>query len=103
MPISRSWTGMAVSSSNCKRNRERTGALAGRLTPVKILFASFRDGNWNLWWIDRETKVQRKLTDYSSLATYVRYPSWSPRADSIVFEHSTTRGNIFVVDLKPGS
>ena len=69
----------------------------------KILFAGFRDGDWNLWWIDRETKVQRKLTDYSSLATYVRYPAWSPRGDSIVFEHSTTRGNVYVVDLKPGS
>ena len=69
----------------------------------KILFAAFRGGEWNLWWIDRQTREQRKLTNYSSLATYVRYPSWSPRGDSIVFEHSTTRGNVFLVDLDPGS
>ena len=65
----------------------------------KILFAGFRAGDWNLWWIDRETREQRKLTSYSSLATYVRYPSWSPRGDAIVFEHSTTRGNVFLVEL----
>lgn len=69
----------------------------------KILYAAFRDGDWNLWWIDRETREQRKLTNYSSLATYVRYPSWSPRGNSVVFEHSTTRGNIFLVELNPGS
>ena len=66
----------------------------------KILFAGFRDGAWNLWWIDRVTRQQHKLTDYRSLASFVRYPEWSPKGDQIVFEYSATHGNIYVVDLR---
>jgi Tol biopolymer transport system component/DNA-binding winged helix-turn-helix (wHTH) protein len=66
----------------------------------KILFAGFRQGAWNLWSFDRGTGRQEKLTNYASLATYVRYPSWSPDGKQIVFEYSTTRGNIYLTDLQ---
>ncbi len=66
----------------------------------KIAFAGFREGAWNIWWIDRLTREQKKLTSYDSLAGFVRYPSWSPQGDRIVFENSVTRGNIYVFDLK---
>ncbi len=65
----------------------------------KIVFAGFREGAWNLWWIDRETREQKQLTDYRSLRTFVRYPAWSPARDQIVYELGTTRGNVFRLDL----
>ena len=65
----------------------------------KIAFAGQRDGVWNLWWISREGGRQRKLTNYDSLRSYVRYPTWSPKGDQIVFEYAETRGNIFLMDL----
>jgi TolB protein len=69
----------------------------------KILFAAFRDGAWNLRWIDRSTREQKGLTDYRSLAGFVRYPAWSPRGDRIVFEYCVTRGNIYLIDLEGGT
>jgi len=66
----------------------------------KILFAGLRHGAWNLWTLDRETRLQQRLTNFESLAMYVRYPTWSPNGKQIVFEHSATRGNIFLMDLQ---
>jgi len=63
------------------------------------VFAGFREGAWNLWWIDRETREQKQLTGYRSLRTFVRYPAWSPSRDQIVYELGTTRGNVFRLDL----
>ena len=57
----------------------------------KIVYAGLRQGTWNLWTFDRETSRQEKLTDYTTLASYVRYPAWSPDGKQIVFEYSTTR------------
>ena len=64
-----------------------------------IVFAGSRDGVWNLWQVSRTTRIQKKLTDYTSLRTYVRYPTWSPRGDRIVYEFNETKGNIYVADL----
>jgi Tol biopolymer transport system component len=66
---------------------------------TKILFAGFRDGVWNLWTLDWRTREQRRLTNYRSLRTFVRYPVWSPRGDQIVYEIGTTRGNVFRLEL----
>ncbi|HYI97477.1 MAG TPA: winged helix-turn-helix domain-containing protein [Bryobacteraceae bacterium] len=65
----------------------------------RIVYAGFRDAAWNIWWIDRITGERRKLTDFTSLDTYVRYPAWSPRNDQIVFELGSTKGNIYLLDL----
>lgn len=65
----------------------------------KIAFAGFRDGFWNLWWISRSTKEKKKLTDYEDLAAFVRWLTWSPRGDQIVYEYAENHGNIWLVDL----
>jgi eukaryotic-like serine/threonine-protein kinase len=66
----------------------------------KILFAGLRDGFWNVYWVSRSTKKQQQLTDYKKLNSFVRYPSWSPLGDQIVYEYSETTGNIWIADLK---
>ena len=66
----------------------------------KVLFAGQRDGVWNLWWVSRSTKAEKKLTGYTKLNTYVRYPVWSPLGDKIVYEYAETTGNIWLIELK---
>lgn len=64
----------------------------------KIVFAGQRDGLWNIYWISIGAKVQKQLTNYSKLNTFVRYPVWSP--DQIVYEYVETTGNIWMLELK---
>ena len=66
----------------------------------KISFAGFRNGCWNVWWVSRSTKQQKQLTNFTKLNTFVRYPSWSPLGNQIVFEYSETTGIIWVMELK---
>jgi len=66
----------------------------------KIAFAGLREGYWNIWWVSRTTKEQRKLTDYSDPTIYVRYPIWSPRGGQIVYEYAETTGNIWIMELR---
>lgn len=66
----------------------------------KILFAGQRDGIWNVRWVSRSTKKQQQLTDYKKLNSFVRYPSWSPLGNQIVYEYSETTGNIWIANLK---
>ncbi|MDQ3820754.1 MAG: hypothetical protein M3362_24140, partial [Acidobacteriota bacterium] len=66
----------------------------------KILFAGQRDGVWNLWWVSRSTRQEKRLTNYTKLNAYVRYPVWSPRGDQVVYEYAETTGNIWMLDLK---
>lgn len=66
----------------------------------KLVFAGFRDGVWNIWWVSRSTKEQKRVTSYTTLNEFVRYPNWSPRGNRIVYEYSETTGNIWVADLK---
>ena len=80
---------------------ERGQSWVGSWSPDgdKIAFAGFRDGFWNLWWVSRSTKEQKRLTGYEDLAAYVRYPTWSPRGDQIVYEYAENQGNIWLVEL----
>ena len=66
----------------------------------KIAFAGQRDGVWNIWWVSRATKAQKRVTNYAKLNAYVRYPAWSPRGDQIVYEYAETRGNIWMMTMK---
>lgn len=66
----------------------------------KILFAGFRDGLWNVWWVSRTTNKEQQLTDYKKRNSFVRYPSWSPKGNQIVYEYSETTGNIWLAELK---
>ena len=66
----------------------------------KIAFAGFRSGFWNIWWVSRSTKQQKQLTNYTKPNSYVRYPSWSPLGNRMVYEYAGTTGNIWVMNLK---
>lgn len=66
----------------------------------KIAFAGLRDGQWNVWWVSRRTKEERRVTSYTAPNVYVRYPAWSPRGNQIVYEYAETRGNIWMAELK---
>jgi Tol biopolymer transport system component/DNA-binding winged helix-turn-helix (wHTH) protein len=64
----------------------------------RILFTGFRDGAWNIYTVSRATGKTERLTTYTSLRTYVRYPDWLI-GDRIAYEFNETKGNIFVADL----
>ncbi|HYN44023.1 MAG TPA: hypothetical protein VE129_19760 [Thermoanaerobaculia bacterium] len=64
----------------------------------RIAFAGYRDDTWNLWWIDRKTREEKRLTENTRLDVYIRYPSWSPKGDRIVYEQAETRGQVFLLD-----
>ena len=65
-----------------------------------LLYAGFVDGAWNIWSIDRVTGEKRKLTNYASLDTYVRYPAWSSKDDRIIYEYGGGTANIYTVELR---
>lgn len=68
----------------------------------RVAFAGYRDDTWNLWWIDRESRREQRLTDNTRLDVYIRYPSWSPKGDRIVYERAETRGQVFLLDGSRG-
>jgi Tol biopolymer transport system component/DNA-binding winged helix-turn-helix (wHTH) protein len=61
-----------------------------------IAFAGERGGIWNVYEVSRRTKTTRALTHFSSSSGYVRYPSWSPHGNRIVFERSIQTSNVWV-------
>jgi Tol biopolymer transport system component/DNA-binding winged helix-turn-helix (wHTH) protein len=65
----------------------------------RVLFAGLRGGVWNVWWVSRTTGRETRVTPYTGVDTFVRYPSWSPRGDRIVFEGGSVRGNIWIATL----
>lgn len=64
----------------------------------KIVFSGLRSGFWNIWWVSRSSKETKKLTDYTRQNAYVRYPTWSPKGDQIVYEYAETLGNIWMME-----
>lgn len=66
----------------------------------KIAFAGSRNGYWNVWWVSRNNRTQKQVTNYRKLNAYVRYPAWSPLENQIVFEYAETTGNIWLMELK---
>lgn len=62
----------------------------------EIAFAGRRDGVWNVWTVNVESGTARKLTDFTSMTTWVRTPSWSPDGKRIVFEAGAPRGSIWI-------
>jgi Tol biopolymer transport system component len=65
-----------------------------------IVFAGERDGVWIIWWVSRRDKTEKQITDCTKTNSYVRYPTWSPRGDQIVYEYTETTGNIYVMRMK---
>lgn len=66
----------------------------------KVLYAGFRDGLWNVWWVSRTTKKVQRLTNYTKPNAFVRYPSWSPNGDQVVYEYTETTGNIWLAEIE---
>ena len=65
----------------------------------RIAYASYRDGVWNIWWIDRITRERRQLTHYTTYGSFVRTPAWRPGTEEIVYEYSQVKGNVYLLDL----
>ena len=65
-----------------------------------IAFAGQRAGVWNVWTVSRLTGKSRQLTSFTSANGYVRYPSWSPRGDRIVFERATSESSIWITQMR---
>jgi Tol biopolymer transport system component/DNA-binding winged helix-turn-helix (wHTH) protein len=66
----------------------------------KVAFAAFRDGAWNLQWVDVNTGQRGNMGPPSPPSVYVRYPEWSPRGDLVVYERGELRGNIWLLQLR---
>jgi Tol biopolymer transport system component len=83
-------------------NSERGQSWTGSWSPDgdKIAFAALRNGVWNIWWISVSTRAQKQVTNYTKPNSFVRYPTWSPRGDQIVYEYAELTGNIWLADLK---
>jgi Tol biopolymer transport system component/DNA-binding winged helix-turn-helix (wHTH) protein len=65
----------------------------------RVAFAGLRDGVWNVWSVTTDTKQEKKLTRYTQMNQYVRYPSWSPDGRHIVYEFGQTHANVWIVAL----
>jgi Tol biopolymer transport system component/DNA-binding winged helix-turn-helix (wHTH) protein len=65
----------------------------------RIAFASFQDGVWNIWWIDRATKQRKQITHHTAFGSFVRNPAWRPGTEEMVYEHWLVRGNIYLAEV----
>jgi Tol biopolymer transport system component len=67
---------------------------------TRVLFAGQRNGVWNIYWVSRDGGPEQRVTNHASVRTFVRYPSWSPRGDQIVYEFGEVRGNVWMLNLR---
>lgn len=66
----------------------------------KIAFAGQRDGVWNIYWYSISSKKEKQLTHETKLNSFVRYPSWAPQGNQIVYEYAEITGNVWMAELK---
>ncbi|MBN8732567.1 MAG: PD40 domain-containing protein, partial [Acidobacteria bacterium] len=64
-----------------------------------IAIAGQRNGLWGLYSVSASTGKQVTLLEPGLARGFVRYPGWSPRGDSLVYERAEARGNLFILDL----
>jgi Tol biopolymer transport system component/DNA-binding winged helix-turn-helix (wHTH) protein len=65
----------------------------------KIAAAAFRNGQWDLRWIDAGSGATGIISPSAAPHNYVRYPSWSPKNDLVVYERGELRGNVWMTRL----
>jgi Tol biopolymer transport system component/DNA-binding winged helix-turn-helix (wHTH) protein len=64
----------------------------------RISYVARHDGAWNVYRVSLDGE-QRRLTDYTDVRTFVRYPTWSPRGDRIAYELTEMKADLWVMDL----
>ncbi len=64
----------------------------------RIAFAGFREGLWNVFWVSISKRQEKQLTSNTRLNAYLRYPAWSPRGDTVVYELAETTGNVWLLE-----
>jgi len=65
----------------------------------RIAYASYRDGVWNLYSIDRVTRERKQITQYTAYGAFVRNPAWRPGTEEVVYEYSQVKGNVYLMNL----
>ena len=65
----------------------------------KVAVAAFRNGQWDLRWVDTATRATGTITPAGDPHTYVRYPAWSPKNDLVIYERGELRGNVWTLRL----
>jgi len=65
----------------------------------RIAYAAYRDGVWNIWWIDRVTRERKQLTHHTAYGSFVRSPAWRFGTEEIIYEVSQMRGNVYLLNL----
>lgn len=66
----------------------------------KILFSGRVNGIWNVYWYSLSTKEQKQLTRYTTRTHSIRYPSWSPLGNQIVYEYLQSTGSLWLMEMK---
>ena len=95
-----------VSSGKVRRltnERGQTWVRSWSPDGMKIAAAAFRNGRWDLRWLDAATGRHGIITPAAPPRVYVRYPEWSPRGGVVVFERGELRGNIWTLPLDTDS
>lgn len=65
----------------------------------RVAAAVLRNRLWSLEWFDATTGERGVMTPPAPTNVYYRYPEWSPRGDTVVFERGEMRGNIWTLSL----
>ena len=60
----------------------------------KLLFSEFRNGAWNISWVNRNTRQRQQLTILKKMRQFVRYPDWTMDGSKIAYEFSESTGNL---------
>jgi Tol biopolymer transport system component len=69
----------------------------------RISYTACPGGVWNVYWIDRETRQTKQVTNYTAFGSVVRSPAWRPGAEQMAFEFTEVKGNVYAIDLPAGS
>lgn len=65
----------------------------------RVVAAVLRNRLWSLEWFDVSGGGRGVIVPPGPANVYYRYPEWSPRGDSIIFERGEMRGNIWTLRL----
>ncbi|MDP1570160.1 MAG: hypothetical protein Q8L86_09160, partial [Vicinamibacterales bacterium] len=66
---------------------------------TRIAYAALRDGRWDLRWIAASGGPEQAFSAPEPVHVYVRYPDWSPRGDTLVYERGELHGNLWTLGL----